>query len=71
MHYNACPYCEASPEACLILVKLDIRSCKYQKEESCEEKHKCKEVMLCQVCSSQFIPTKGFLKETKRKIKDG
>jgi hypothetical protein len=46
-------------------------NCKYNKEEACEEKHKCKAVMRCEKCEEIFSISKKFLKEWKRKIKDG
>jgi len=71
MHFYACPYCDPCPEAHLIKAKAQSVDCKYDKEERCEEKHKCKEVMQCKKCKNEFIPNKNFLKENKRKIKDG
>ena len=44
---------------------------KYKKEEICEKKHKCKEVMKCKKCKAEFVMSKKFLKDQKRKIKDG
>ena len=78
MHYYACPYCFANPSAVLSLKIVPEVKCKYQmagwpwnKEKTCKEKHKCKEVMECEECSSWFKPTKKFLRDQKRKIKDG
>jgi hypothetical protein len=45
--------------------------CKYEREEVCGEKHKCKEVMRCEKCGEIFNSTKAFLGEQKRKLKDG
>jgi hypothetical protein len=53
------------------MVKVEDLDCKYEKEEVCEEKHKCKEVMQCKKCKSQFIPNKALYRDQKRKIKDG
>ena len=71
MHYYACPYCRASEGGILVRTKMEQVKCKYDKEEHCEEKHKCKEVMQCKECKSTFKITKVFLSEQKRKIKDG
>jgi len=45
--------------------------CKYEKEESCEEKHKCKEVYKCAKCKNEWTYSLKFLRDQKRKIKDG
>jgi hypothetical protein len=45
--------------------------CKYDKEDICEDDHKCKKVMECKKCQAAFAITKKFLKDQKRKIKDG
>ena len=71
MHYYACPYCFANPKATLSRVVVEEVRCKYDNEKSCEEKHKCKEVMECKECKSIFKITKRFLREQKRKVKDG
>ena len=71
MHYYACPYCDPCPEAHLNMVKIEEVPCKYDKEDTCEDEHKCKETLQCKKCNNQFKPTKAFLKDTKRKIKDG
>lgn len=71
MHFYACPYCDACPKSHLEMIKVDDLDCKYEKEEVCEEKHKCKEVMKCKKCKSEFVPNKKFIKDQKRKIKDG
>ena len=71
MHHYACPYCDPCTKAYLIMVKVDDLDCKNKKEEICEEKHKCKEIMQCKKCKNQFTITANFLKEQKRKIKDG
>jgi hypothetical protein len=46
-------------------------SCKYDKEDVCEEKHKCKDTLTCKKCKEVFTVSKKFLREQKRKIKDG
>ncbi len=71
MHFYACPYCDPCKESRLKTVQAKDVNCKYEREEVCEEKHKCKEIMRCLKCKSEFKITKLFLKEWKRKIKDG
>jgi len=71
MHHYICPYCTPSPKAYLIKATMEEIKCKYGKEDTCEEKHKCKEVMKCTKCKEIFNATKAFLREQKRKIKDG
>jgi hypothetical protein len=71
MHYYACPYCAPAPESELVKTMFPEVKCKYEKEDTCEDKHKCKEVMQCMQCESTFKITKKFLREQKRKIKDG
>ena len=71
MHIYICPYCLPCPKACLTEGTMEEIKCKYDKEEACEEKHKCKEVMRCKKCGETFNSTKVFLREQKRKLKDG
>ena len=71
MHFYACPYCDPCATAILITVKVKDLSCKYDKEDACEEKHKCKEVMRCKKCKHQWTYSLKFLRDQKRKIKDG
>ena len=71
MHYYACPYCAPSEKARLVETTMGEVRCKYGKEDSCEEKHKCKEVLQCKKCKEIFNSGKVFLREQKRKIKDG
>ena len=76
MHFYACPYCDPCEKSRLIKktgkkVAGVARPCKYEKEEVCEEKHKCKEVMCCPKCKESWIYSLKFLREQKRKIKDG
>ena len=71
MHFYACPYCDPCADAVLVVVKVKELGCKYDKEDACEEKHKCKEVMRCKKCKNEFVPNKKFLTDQKRKIKDG
>ena len=71
MYYYICPYCDPSPESYLEWVKVEEVKCKYDKEDTCEEEHKCKDTLRCKKCENQFKPNKAFLKEQKRKDKDG
>jgi len=72
MHYYACPYCDPCSKARLIKIKLKELSCKYEREENCEEKkHKCKEAYRCAKCKNEWTYSLKFLREQKRKIKDG
>ena len=71
MHFYACPYCDPCEKARLEIVKVEDLKCKYDKEDTCEEIHKCKEILKCKVCKNEFKPSKLFLREQKRKIKDG
>jgi uncharacterized Zn finger protein len=71
MYYYACPYCVPSEKARLIKTTMPEVGCKYNKEDTCEDEHKCKEVMECKECKAAFTVTKKFLKDQKRKIKDG
>ena len=54
MHYYICPYCAPCAEATLIKVKSKIMKCKYDKEEDCGEKHKCKEILKCKKCKEML-----------------
>ena len=71
MYYYACPYCEPCPKARLERAMVEDRECKYDKEENCKESHKCKEVMVCKKCKEQWVYSLKFLRDQKRKIKDG
>jgi len=71
MHYYACPYCDPCTKARLFKIIMNELSCKYEKEDSCEEKHKCKEVYKCAKCKNEWTYSLKFLREQKRKIKDG
>ena len=71
MHFYACPYCVACPKAHLVETTMEEVKCKYDKEEACEEKHKCKTVLRCKKCKEVFSISKKFLNSQKRKIKDG
>jgi len=57
MHVYICPYCKPSPEASL---------------EPTEKIHTNKrKVWKCKKCNNDFVGVPTFLKEQKRKIKDG
>jgi hypothetical protein len=71
VHIYICPYCDPCEKAILIRKKADDIDCKYNKEEICAEDHLCKDVMECKKCKNQFTILKKFLREQKRKIKDG
>lgn len=72
MHIYVCPYCNPCAEARLAAVKSKTKSCEHKKDKECKmEDYECKEVMKCKKCKNEFVPTKKFLKEQKRKIKDG
>ena len=71
MYFYACPYCDPCKEARLIKIIAKNIDCKYEKEEACEGRHKCKEVMRCQKCKEEWTYSLKFLREQKRKIKDG
>ena len=71
MHFYLCPYCDPCVDSYLQWVKVKEVNCKYNKEDACEEIHKCKDTLKCKKCKSEFKPNPSFLKEQKRKIKDG
>ena len=71
MYYYICPYCDPSPKSRLEWVKVEAVQCKYDKEDDCKEKHKCKDTLKCKKCKNEFRPNKAFLRDQKRKIKDG
>jgi|LULG01.1.fsa_nt_gb hypothetical protein len=58
MHVYICPYCKPNPEAVL---------------KKTGEKHKKnhKKIIKCNKCQETFVASVGFLREQKRKIKDG
>ena len=59
------------PAAHLTKKKSAAVKCYYDNEDICEERHKCKDTMKCKKCKNEFKITIGFLRECKRKIKDG
>ena len=71
MRYYACPYCDPCLEARLEKVMVKEVDCKYDNEDVCEEKHKCKEILKCKKCKEEWTINKQFLRDQKRKIKDG
>ena len=71
MHFYACPYCDPCPEARLFKEKMKELDCKYKRKDACEEEHKCKEVIRCKKCNEKWTYSLKFLREQKRKIKDG
>ena len=79
MHFYICPYCNPDKNSRLIFKKEMNTACDHKKTgifknkdgECKEDKYKCKEVMHCKKCKSQFKPNEEFLITQKRKIKDG
>ena len=71
MHFYACPYCDPCAKAHLLEKKMKELECKYENEEICEDKHKCKEVYRCAKCKNEWTYSLKFLRDQKRKIKDG
>lgn len=71
MYFYICPYCSPCPKAVLVKSTMEEVDCKYDKEDVCGDRHKCKDVMECKKCKSIFKITPLFLKEQKRKDKDG
>ena len=77
MHVYICPYCAPCAKANLIETKLMGKTCDHKKtlfnkdKECKEDNYECKIVWQCRKCKEQFIGTEDFLKEQRRKIKDG
>ena len=73
MHIYVCPYCSPCEAARLVQTKSNDRDCDHKKDKQCEaEDRKCKEVMKMQKnARPEFVMSKKFLKDQKRKIKDG
>ncbi len=69
MHYYICPYCK--PNRSNHLVESSEEDYEYQYED-CDEKD-CIDIIqyTCNQCHEHFLGTVNFLKEQKRKIKDG
>ena len=50
----------------------DCKAGFFDKYKECKlQEYKCKECLICNECDSLFKPDEQFLKEQKRKIKDG
>ena len=77
MHYYICPYCPQNGQAILFPHKelgivCDCKKSFFDKNKECKLiEYKCKEVLKCIKCEESFSATKEFLREQKRKIKDG
>ena len=77
MYFYACPYCAPDAKAILFLTKEKTMKCEckqtfFNKDKECKkQKYKCREVWKCRKCKEVWVETKEFLKEQKRKIKDG
>lgn len=79
MHFYACPYCPPDDGARLTVEQQMDVSCGHKKtglfknkDGECEaDEYKCKQVMRCAKCNSEFKMEEEFLREQKRKIKDG
>ena len=82
MHFYACPYCDPCEKAHLYKKIEKNTACNHKKgilnkdkkgigKECKKEELKCKEVMECKKCKSQFSFSEESIKEWKRKIKDG
>ena len=61
MHIYVCPYCDPCEKARLVKIIAENINCKYDKEDSCEEKHKCKEILKCKKCKEGWTINKKFL----------
>ncbi len=77
MYYYACPYCSPSKEAHLFSSKEKTAQCDckkgiFNKDKECKEKkYECKKVWRCRKCRECWVGDDKFLREQKRKIKDG
>jgi len=69
MYYYQCPYCPPDRET--YLYKSHVDDVEYIYEE-CDDDD-CKNIIqyTCNKCDEHFLGTDNFLKEQKRKIKDG
>lgn len=69
MHYYLCPYCPPDRES--YLYKSHVDDVEYVYEE-CDDDD-CNNIIqyTCNKCDEHFLGTDNFLKEQKRKIKDG
>ena len=78
MHFYACPYCKPSKKSNLARVEgSNYEECVEVKIETPDgEEKQCVECVdldeyHCKSCKESFIGNEKFLKEQKRKIKDG
>ena len=77
MYYYVCPYCAPCAQARLFSSKektvvCDCKQTIFSKDKECKkQKYKCKRVWRCKKCRECFAHDEEFLKEQKRKIKDG
>ena len=72
MYFYQCPYCDPCKNSYLVERKSKEKKCDHKKIKKCkEENFECKIVLKCQKCKAEFTGTKEFLKNQKRKIKDG
>ena len=79
MHFYSCPHCDPCEESHLLEEATTIEKCEHKKgffrsDKKCkEEEYKCRtmKILKCNKCKSSFNPSKKFLQEQKRKIKDG
>ena len=76
MHVYICPYCDPCKEARMIkttpkIVPPEKKGLFGRKTPRQTPGQKCKEIMRCQKCKNEFSITKKFLKDHRRKIKDG
>ena len=80
--FYACPYCDPCAESYLIEKTAEVAECTtkqhkkglFNTSKKCKkEQYKCKtrKVLECNKCKVEFLPTKKFLKEQLRKLKDG
>jgi hypothetical protein len=69
MHYYQCPYCQPCRESYLEKTPADDLEYVY---EECDDDD-CNNIIqyTCNKCYERFLGTDNFLKEQKRKIKDG
>ena len=77
MHYYACPYCAPHAQAHLLLgkemgVACDCKEGFFDKYKECKlQEFRCKTILVCNKCDAGFKPDEEFLKQQKRKIKNG
>ena len=77
MHFYVCPYCAPSATAKLFFTKEKGVNCAcekgfFRKDKECKKiNYKCKEILECKKCESQFKISFDFLQEQKKKLKEG